>query len=197
MTQSGQPARRDGADAGAGTDEGTGTGIGIDIDIESAAFPPLVRLLAVVIVGGLAAFALWSLPALRGAQWTFPALATFGLAAVLIGWVGWWMVFSRTRFCYSEGGGDGSGGGVIVQTWLWDKRVRAADVASFKIVHWPWFQAVIAPRILLRRKGGGITWVHAADAGLLVAFGESVVRAGAVNGLSREPSSAAPASAAP
>ena len=63
--------------------QGTGTGIGIDIDIdiESAAFPPLVRLLAVVIVGGLAAFALWSLPALRGAQWTFPALATFGLAA--------------------------------------------------------------------------------------------------------------------
>ncbi|ABM32601.1 hypothetical protein QRO11_07920 [Paracidovorax citrulli] len=144
------------------------------IDIESAAFPPLVRLLAVAIVGGLAAFALWSIPALRNAQWTFPALATFGIAAVLIGWMGWWMVFSRTRFRSTEDGG------VIVQTWLWDKRVRAADVASFKIVHWPWFQAVIAPRILLRRKGGGITWVHAADAGLLVAFGESVVRVGAV-----------------
>ncbi len=63
--------------------------------------------------------------------------------------MGWWMVFSRTRFRSTEDGG------VIVQTWLWDKRVRAADVASFKIVHWPWFQAVIAPRILLRRKGGG------------------------------------------
>ncbi|AVS85585.1 hypothetical protein C8239_13170 [Paracidovorax avenae] len=145
---------------------------GAAIDIESAAFPPLVRLLAVAIVGGLAAFAFWSIPALRSAQWTFPALATFGLAAVLIGWVGWWMVFSRTRFSEAEGG-------VIVQTWLWDKRVRAADVASFKIVHWPWFQAVIAPRILLRRKGGGITWVHAANAGLLVAFGESVVMVGA------------------
>ncbi|AVS81910.1 hypothetical protein [Paracidovorax avenae] len=145
---------------------------GAAIDIESAAFPPLVRLLAVAIVGGLATFALWSIPALRGAQWTFPALATFGLAAVLIGWMGWWMVFSRTRFTSEDGG-------VIVQTWLWDKRVRAADVASFKIVHWPWFHAVIAPRILLRRKGGGITWVHAADAGLLVAFGESVVRVGA------------------
>lgn len=176
MTQSGQAAHGDGADGGAGVAGTIDTDTDVDIDLESAAFPPLVRLLAVVIVGGLAAFALWSLPALRGAQWTFPALATFGLAAVLIGWVGWWMVFSRTRFCYSEGGG---GGGVIVQTWLWDKRVRAADVASFKIVHWPWFQAVIAPRILLRRKGGGITWVHAADAGLLVAFGESVVRAGA------------------
>ncbi len=155
---------------------------GAATDIESAAFPPLVRLLAVAIVGGLAAFALWSIPALRGAQWTFPALATFGLAAVLIGWVGWWMVFSRTRF-------SDDGGGVIVQTWLWDKRVRAADVASFKIVHWPWFQAVIAPRILLRRKGGGITWVHAADAGLLVAFGESVVRAASVPAFTPAPAS--------
>jgi hypothetical protein len=168
MTQSGQPAHGDGIDQS--------ISIGTDVDIESAAFPPLVRLLAFVIVGGLAAFALWSLPALRGAQWTFPALATFGLAAVLIGWVGWWMVFSRTRFSSSEDNEDG--GGVILQTWLWDKRVRAADVASFKIVHWPWFQAVIAPRILLRRKGGGITWVHAADAGLLVAFGQAVVRMG-------------------
>lgn len=155
---------------------------GAATDIESAAFPPLVRLLAVAIVGGLAAFALWSIPALRGAQWTFPALATFGLAAVLIGWVGWWMVFSRTRF-------SADGGGVIVQTWLWDKRVRAADVASFKIVHWPWFQAIIAPRILLRRKGGGITWVHAADAGLLVAFGESVVRAASVPAFTPAPAS--------
>ncbi|MDA8521671.1 hypothetical protein [Acidovorax sp. NCPPB 4044] len=139
--------------------------------LESAAFPPLVRALAVVIVAGLAAFALWSLPALQGAQWTFASLATFGLAGVLIAWVGWWMVFSRTRFIADDG--------LLVQTWLWDKRVRAADVASFKIVHWPWLSGVIAPRILLRRRGGGITWVHAADAGLLVGFGECVVRQGA------------------
>ncbi len=137
-------------------------------DIESAAFPPLVRALAVLIVAGLAAFALWSLPALRAAEWNFTALSTFALAAVLIGWVGWWMVFSRTRFC----------GDAVVQTWLWDKRVRVEDVATFKIVHWPWLQAIVAPRMLVRRRGGGITWVHAADPALLVAFGQAVIRQG-------------------
>ncbi|CAM3938220.1 hypothetical protein [Paracidovorax anthurii] len=138
--------------------------------LESAAYPPLVRALAVVIVAGLAAFALRSLPELRGAHWPFASLATFALAAVLIGWVGWWMVFSRTRLLAADG--------TLVQTWLWDKHVRAADVASFKIVHWPGLSAVIAPRILLRRRGGGITWVHSADPALLTGFAECVVRQG-------------------
>lgn len=156
------------ADRGTQGDGRSDGGEAAPIDIESAAFPPLVRALAVLIVAGLAAFALWSLPALRAAEWNFTALSTFALAAVLIGWVGWWMVFSRTRFC----------GDAVVQTWLWDKRVRVQDVATFKIVHWPWLQAIVAPRMLVRRRGGGITWVHAADPALLVAFGQAVIRQG-------------------
>lgn len=136
--------------------------------LESAAYPPLVRALAVAIVAALAAFTLWSAPALRGAQWSFASLATYGLAGVLIAWVGWWMVFSRTRFA----------DGALVQTWLWDKRVHAREVATFKIVHWPWLQFIVAPRMLVRRRNGSITWVHSADARLLVAFGECVVRQG-------------------
>lgn len=138
------------------------------LSMESAAFPPLVRALAVLIVASLAALAAWSLPTLSEADWNFTALSTFGLAAVVIGWVGWWMVFSRTRLV----------GDTVVQTWLWDKEVHAADVATFKIVHWPWVQAIIAPRMLLRRRGGSITWIHSADPALLVAFGHAVVRQG-------------------
>ncbi|MFT4240880.1 MAG: hypothetical protein QM569_01245 [Acidovorax sp.] len=134
---------------------------------ESAAFPPLVRALAVLIVAALAAFALWSLPALRGVEWSFASLSTFALAGVLIAWVGWWMVFSRTRFAGDE----------LVQTWLWDKHVKAHEVATFKIVHWPWLRAIVSPRMLVRRRNGSITWVHAADPALLAAFGEAVVRA--------------------
>lgn len=137
--------------------------------LESAAYPPLVRALAVAIVAALAALALWSAPALRAAQWPFASLATYGLAGVLIAWVGWWMVFSRTRFADGE----------LVQTWLWDKRVHAREVATLKIVHWPWAQAIVAPRLLVRRRNGGITWVHSADARLLLAFAECVVRQGA------------------
>lgn len=137
---------------------------------ESAAFPPLVRILAVLIVAALAAFVLWSLPAMRSVQWDFASLSTFALAAVLIGWVGWWMVFSRTRLEQDE----------LVQTWLWDKHVKAHEVATFKIVHWPWLQLIVSPRMLVRRRNGSITWVHSADPALLVAFGEAVVRQGMV-----------------
>lgn len=133
---------------------------------DSAAYPPLVRALAVVIVAALAAFALWSLPTLRGAQWNFTSLSTFALSAVLIVWVGWWMVFSRTRYANGE----------LVQTWLWDKHVKAHEVATFKIVHWPWLRFIVSPRMLVRRRNGSLTWIHSSDPALLVAFGESVVR---------------------
>lgn len=131
------------------------------------AYPPLLRALAAAIVAVLAAFALYTLPTLRTAHWSFTALAVYGLAGVLIAWVGWWIGFSRTRL----------EDGTIVQTWLWDKRVAARDVASFKIVHLPWLSAIVAPRILLRRKSGLAIWIHAADVRLLVAFGECVVQA--------------------
>lgn len=139
---------------------------------ESAAYPPLVRKLAVVIVLALAAFAVWSLPALKEADWNFTSLSTFALAAVLIGWVGWWMVFSRTRLQES------AGGSALVQTWLWDKQVKAHEVATFKIVHWPWLAFIVSPRMLVRRRNGSITWIHCADPALLVAFGHAVVRHG-------------------
>lgn len=136
--------------------------------LESPAYPPLVRGLAASIVAALAAFACWSAPALLGMPWTFASLATYGLLAVLLVWAGWWMVFSRTQFK------DGQ----LTQTWLWDKRVHAREAATFKIVHWPWLQFIVAPRMLVRRRNGGITWIHSADARLLVAFGESVVQQG-------------------
>lgn len=135
---------------------------------DSAAYPPLVRKLAIVIVAALAAFAAWSVPALQEAQWNFTSLSTFALAAVLIGWVGWWMVFSRTRLRDGE----------LVQTWLWDKHVKAHEVATFKIVHWPWLAFIVSPRMLVRRRNGSITWIHSADPALLVAFGHAVVRQG-------------------
>ncbi len=136
--------------------------------LESAAYPPAVRGLAVAIVVALGAFAAWSVPALRGAQWSFTSLATFCLAGVLIAWVGWWMVFSRTRFT----------GDALLQSWLWDKKVHIREVATFKIVHWPWLSGIVAPRMLVRRRNGSIAWVHSADPLLLVAFGEAVVRQG-------------------
>ncbi|WCM86947.1 hypothetical protein [Acidovorax sp. NCPPB 3576] len=145
--------------------------------LESAAYPPLVRGLAVVIVVALGAFAAWSVPALRGAQWSFTSLATFCMAGVLIAWVGWWIVFSRTRFT----------GDTLLQSWLWDKKVHIREVATFKIVHWPWLSGIVAPRMLVRRRNGSIAWMHSADPALLVAFGEAVVRQGSDKALAATP----------
>ena len=134
--------------------------------IESAAFPPLLRTLAVVLVVDLFAFAIWSLPSLRTADWTTSALVVMGIAALCVVWVGYWIVYSRTRL----------EGDMLVQTWLWNKRVKAQDVAQLKLVHIRMLERVIAPRLLVRRRMGGITWFHAYDPQVLIAFGEQVAQ---------------------
>jgi len=134
--------------------------------LESAAFPPLLRTLAVVLVVDLFAFALWSLPSLRTTSWSAASLFVFGVAGLCVAWVGYWIVYSRTRL----------EGDVLVQTWLWDKRVRAEDVAQLKLVHIRMLERVIAPRLLVRRRFGGITWFHAYDPQVLVAFGQQVAQ---------------------
>ncbi|MCR6474670.1 hypothetical protein NU688_00770 [Variovorax sp. ZS18.2.2] len=134
--------------------------------LESAAFPPLLRTLAVVLVVDLFAFALWSLPSLRTTSWSATSLFVFGVAGLCVVWVGYWIVYSRTRL----------EGDVLTQTWLWNKRVRAEDVAQLKLVHIRMLERVIAPRLLVRRRFGGITWFHAYDPQVLVAFGHQVAQ---------------------
>ena len=139
---------------------------GSSTTLESAAFPPLLRTLAVVLVVDLFAFALWSLPSLRTTAWSATSLAVFGVAGLCVVWVGYWIVYSRTRL----------EGDVLTQTWLWNKRVSAADVTQLKLVHIRMLERVIAPRLLVRRRYGGITWFHAYDPKVLVAFGQRVAQ---------------------
>ena len=132
--------------------------------LESPAYPPLLRTLAVVLVIDLIAFGVWTIPALRRAEWSAAGLAVFALAGVCIVWVGYWILASRTRL----------EGEVLTQTWLWTKREHARDVAQLKLVHWRWLERVVAPRLLVRRRNGAISWVHSADARLLTGFAERV-----------------------
>jgi len=134
--------------------------------LESAAYPPLVRALAVIMVLGLLAFGLWSVPALRTTDWSAANLTVYGGAFVCIVWVGYWILNSRTRL----------EGEVLTQTWLWTKREQAGEVAQLKLVHWRWLEQVMAPRLLVRRRNGAITWFHAADARLLTGFAERVAQ---------------------
>jgi hypothetical protein len=54
--------------------------------------------------------------------------------------------------------------------------VRAAEAASVKLVHIPGLHQIVAPRLLVRRRGGGMTWFHSADPQLLLAFCAQVGR---------------------
>lgn len=135
--------------------------------LESPAYPLPLRVLAVLLVVHLIGFGLWSIPALRGAQWSAASLALFAGAAVFILWVGYWILTSRTRL----------EGDVLTQSWLWTKREHASDVAQLKLVHWRRLERVVAPRLLVRRRNGAITWFHSADARLLTGFAERVAAA--------------------
>jgi hypothetical protein len=132
--------------------------------LESPAYPGLLRGLAALFVAGLLGFGLWSLPALATAAWSASGLALFALGALCIGAMGYWIVKSRTRLDGDE----------LTQTWLWRKRVNAAEVAQLKLVHWRGLEALIAPRLLVRRRSGAVGWFHAANAQLLVEFGHRV-----------------------
>ena len=132
--------------------------------LESPAFPRLVRILAVVIVVDLALAGLWSLGKLREADWSMSSAVVIALALLCVAWVGYWIVYSRTRL----------EGDVLTQTWLWDRRADASEVAQLKLVHWRPLEALIAPRLLVRRRYGSMAWFNSADASLLTGFAERV-----------------------
>jgi hypothetical protein len=136
--------------------------------LESPAYPRFVRALALMIVAALIASGLWSLPKLHEAALGAGGLALFALAALCTGWMGYWIVASRTRLDGDE----------LTQTWLWNKRVSASQVAQLKLVHWRALDRLIAPRLLVRQRNDAVGWFHAADARLLVEFAQRVAARG-------------------
>ena len=127
---------------------------------ESPAFPAFTRLLTVAMMVVLGGMGLAQAPQLRAADWSTSGAVLFASTALLVLWMGSWIVRSRTRL-------DDD---VLTQTWLWNKRVRVAEVASLKLVFLPWFQRVMAPRLLVRQRSGGVTWIHSADPQILLEF---------------------------
>jgi hypothetical protein len=137
---------------------------GVSPGWESPAYPPLLRILAVVIVVDVIGVALWSLPTLRGTAWSAGSVVLLALAGIGVVWMGWWIVYSRTRL-------DGD---VLSQTWLWNRRAHAGEVTQLKLVHVRPLQRIMAPRLLVRRRNGAIAWFQSADPLLLTRFAERV-----------------------
>ena len=134
--------------------------------IPSLAYPRSVRILTVVLLTDLLLFGLWSLPTLRITAWSASSLVLWTLAIVSVYWVGWWIVYSRTELQ----------GETLTQTWIWNKRVTVRDVSQLKLVHWPGLQTIVAPRLLVRKRNGGVIWIHSANPELLTTFCERVAQ---------------------
>lgn len=134
--------------------------------LESPAFPRLSRWLAVALIVMLALAALRASPQLLSASWTLNSLLLMLGAGLTIAWLGYWIVFSRTRLEDQT----------LVQTWIWTKRTRVDEVAQLKLVFVPGLVWLVAPRLLVRQRSGAVLWFQAADVQLLRAFGERVAQ---------------------
>lgn len=127
---------------------------------EGPAFPPLIKLLltlftlSVFVAGAIAA----DQPMLRHAAWEVKGLIVAGLAMLLV--FNYWVFKSRIRVDSAS----------IHQTWIWNKHVNWSDVTQAKMIYVPFFAWIIAPRLVVRTRGGLATLFHAADAQVLQAF---------------------------
>lgn len=130
--------------------------------VEGPAFGRSARLLATAVMLALlvAAWRAAAGPTLDAASGSVKALLAATLA--MMAWLYLWILRSRTRV----------EGGVIAQTWLWNKRVDTAAVVNAKFVYVPGLAWLIAPRLIVRTRDGVVTQFHAADAAVLSAFAE-------------------------
>jgi hypothetical protein len=127
---------------------------------EGAAFPLSVRLLASALVAATAYWGFLTHEQWMGPGWTAPSALLFGTALALVAWCLVWMWRSRTRV-------DADG---IVQTWIWTKRVRWADVTQARLVGVPGLEWLITPRLVVRPRGGGVLVFHSAERRVITAF---------------------------
>ncbi len=127
---------------------------------EGPAFPLTVRLLATVMVAGMAWWGLAASPELGAVAWSPTAGVVLGGSCLLVLWCLVWMWRSRTRV-------DAQG---IHQSWIWDKHVRWDQIAQARLVGVPRLQWLITPRLVVRQRGGAVQIFHSADRRVLEVF---------------------------
>ena len=127
--------------------------------LEGASFSPALKGLATAMVLALVA-GTWRAVILGAwGQLDGQSLGVIGFLAVLILAAYRGILTSRTRI-------DGLG---IEQTWLWQKKVKLAEITQLKLIHVPSLSWLIAPRLVVRTHGIGVTTFHVADPQLLEA----------------------------
>lgn len=127
---------------------------------EGAAFPVLVKFLATVLMAALMVWGLRVASDIATTAWTWGAIGFMLAAGAVILLCYYWILCSRTSIDAHA----------LRQTWMWPKEVRLADITQAKFIYVPYLSWLIAPRLVVRARGGGMYIFHAADMRVLQAF---------------------------
>jgi ABC-type transport system involved in Fe-S cluster assembly fused permease/ATPase subunit len=119
---------------------------------------------AKVIAGVLIGYLLYAVFQVAG-KYSWAELPVTGCAFVLIVlaclfYTYYWILVSRTRIDRE----------FIRQSWYRDKTVRIADITKVKFVCVPYFEWLVAPRIVIHVSGRGSYTFYAANREVLTAF---------------------------
>ena len=128
--------------------------------LEGPSFTVAIKLLATLLVLGLITGATQAWQAGTWQQWSPAARAMVALhmLTMLAAYGG--MLKSRTSI-------DGQR---IRQTGLWSKQVELAQITQLKLIHVPGLSWLVAPRLMVRSGGLGMTTFHVADERVLAAL---------------------------
>ena len=128
--------------------------------LEGPSFTVAIKLLATLLVLGLITGAVQAWQAGTWQQWSPAARAMVALLMLTMLAAYGGMLQSRTSF-------DGQR---IRQTGLWSKQVELAQITQLKLIHVPGLSWLLAPRLMVRSGGLGMTTFHVADERVLAAL---------------------------
>lgn len=128
--------------------------------VQGAAFTPLVKACATLLVAGMAHYGTRSIDAFENAAGDWSLWLFLGLLALVVLYCFWWMLVSRTTVTATH----------VHQTWWVDKQVAIADISQTKLILVPGLTWLISPRLVVRSHRGGSTVFHAAEPAVIAAF---------------------------
>ena len=137
--------------------------------VEGAAFPIGVKLLSSVLVACTIAAGTRAAPELFSTDWSLAAALTLVAALGILLLCLWWIWHSRVSI-------DGER---IRQTWVWSKDLAWDDVVQARVVAIPMLEWLVAPRLIVRARGGLVQVFHVADPRVLQALAVRMALPGA------------------
>lgn len=129
----------------------------VDTAVEGPSFPVATKALAAGAVAAVVGLGWGSREALAGMDLSTDVRMLASLAAAVVLWQLTEILFSRT----------GISSDAVWQGWLWRSRVPLAEITQVKLLRLPMFDAVVAPRLVVRAGATGHRTFHIADPAVL------------------------------